>query len=113
MNEAKHTPGPWIQNGVRVISGREGGLVEIADMMRTGLWDFRTPDRGTAMANARLCAAAPDLLAALQNLLQHANSYSDAMAEFGRGSTELGENADSVSITGMARAAIDKATGQA
>jgi len=56
--------------------------------------------------NARLVAAAPKLAEALRDLLKYSNSYSDAMAELGRGAEELGTGADSVSVAGMARAAL-------
>jgi len=51
-----------------------------------------------------------DLLEALRDLLAYANDYSDTMAKSGRGAEQLGKLADSVSVAGMARAAIAKAT---
>jgi hypothetical protein len=57
-----HTPGPWrvINDGViGVQMGRWGGFA---------LPDSGTHDQDTALANARLIAAAPELLAALKML---------------------------------------------
>lgn len=57
MNEAKHTPAPWIAKGTRVTS-------------ENGKWfniEFTT-SLEEAYANARLVAAAPELLEALKNI---------------------------------------------
>ena len=63
-------------------------------------------------ANGELLAAAPDLLEALENLLSYADGYSDTMRDkLGRGAEGLGTDADSSSVSGMARAAIAKAKG--
>lgn len=64
---------------------------------------------GRKEANARLIAAAPELLDALTMLLAHANEYSDAMTEFGRGSSQLGADADCMTVAGRARLAISAA----
>ncbi len=59
MSEAKHTPGPWqwTQHFDPTISIYRDGFGQIAR-----LYDSSA---GTGKANARLIAAAPDLLAAL------------------------------------------------
>ena len=63
----KHTPGPWIadlyEDGCFVVRphGKEGPLIA-----ERGVW-FDDESH----ANARLIAAAPDLLVALRNLLDH------------------------------------------
>ena len=80
MSEAKHTPGPWVAgradmstlvDGVQskwVYGGEQSEqYVAVASGLIKGPWD-------EVMANARLIAAAPDLLAASQALL-------DALAE--------------------------------
>lgn len=90
MSNAKHTPGPWKvarQNrspttGEWMISGATPGyLAEVRDC-----------GSGDVQANARLIAAAPELLAALQACLPHLPGEA------------CGEHED-------ARAAIAKATG--
>lgn len=93
----KHTPGPW-----KIISeqtAREVQVFEVAEVAH-----FRvTPDRsgdtfaaaGDAYADARLIAAAPELLAALQRLF--ADNDVRAAAEKG--------------AIASARASIAKATG--
>ncbi|WP_404927116.1 hypothetical protein [Mesorhizobium sp. ORM16] len=71
MSEAKHTPGPW-----RIDAGYEG-LVIIGKpaWKRSGEWCIATLDDllgdhdDEAQANARLIAAAPDMLAALQAIV--------------------------------------------
>jgi hypothetical protein len=50
-----HTPGPWKAEGARVYADRKGGA-----LIATMAWF-----PGQEVANARLMAAAPDLLAAL------------------------------------------------
>ena len=100
---AQHTPGPWkfgkelgARNGVWLVSfdaGSKGRGIAIAET-RTG--------PGSEEANARLIAAAPELLAALETaymaligyLPAHRNDVTDA-------------------AIGAARAAITKATGEA
>ena len=100
MTMTAHTPGPWRYertdgipvNGRHMISGAVPGyLAEVRDCVS-----------GDVQANARLIAAAPDLLAALETaymaligyLPAHRNDVTDA-------------------AIGAARAAITKATGEA
>jgi hypothetical protein len=52
----KHTPGPWTVNGLVVVSLSEDCVVHLPSMTDTPIDECR--------ANARLIAAAPDLLAA-------------------------------------------------
>ena len=64
---AQHTPGPWEHTGQGDIVGKEDngyglGYVDVCSVY------LRTV-RGRTNANARLIAAAPDLLAALQSVL--------------------------------------------
>ena len=62
---SKHTPGPWhVANGVQVRSEKD---------QLARVWMMRT---GEGKANARLIAAAPELLEAIEELLsatQHLN----------------------------------------
>jgi len=61
--DGKHTPGPWrIELYENFIVS---GTISIATTCHN-------PDRETTKANARLIAAAPDLLEALQVMLEHA-----------------------------------------
>jgi hypothetical protein len=69
--ETKHTPGPWAKYGsvIRSLSGSERKVAEVRVL----------DDEG--QANAKLIAAAPDLLAALQKLhvsLSELNDCGDA-----------------------------------
>lgn len=64
----KHTPGPWaaFQNRIQSAEGEP-----IADALMVS--DFDTS--GEDEANARLIAAAPDLLAALEVVIAHPNNF--------------------------------------
>ena len=62
-----HTPGPWH------IDTEDGGarILDDDELIIAGIYGFSAPDRdGQEDANARLIAAAPDLLAALKGLLE-------------------------------------------
>ena len=66
----KHTPGPWVLNGYQV-ERREGiarTIATVAPRRQLGA-DYAAPDANTAMANARLIAAAPELLELCERLL--------------------------------------------
>lgn len=72
MSESKHTPGPWtaIRNyafwEVQPVNGGEEGIPFcVGDVCASEPGD---PDSGRQEANARLIAAAPDLLEALKEL---------------------------------------------
>lgn len=85
---AQHTPGPWhVANDVQIRSEKH----QIAKV-----WMMRN---GEGNANARLIAAAPDLLEALQML-----------ADVDFGACEWRGEAEIAAI--KARAAISKATGE-
>lgn len=64
-----HTPGPWW------VDADPGEGVEVHDGFgRTAsVWG----EEDTATANARLIAAAPDLLAALRRLVDYCDNHSD------------------------------------
>ena len=76
MSDAKHTPGPWETVGAKYIwkTGDVGGAVAIiAEPECESSNDFRPVRIASerweeAMANARLIAAAPELLEALKEL---------------------------------------------
>lgn len=63
----KHTPGPWEHRGLTMISGRnvDGCMFTLANVTPAG--DLH--NAAECAANARLIAAAPELLAALRALL--------------------------------------------
>lgn len=77
VSEGKHTPGPWMQFGARYVwkTGEAGGAVciiaepECADSTCFKRVEIDSPRFDEAMANARLIAAAPLLLEALEELL--------------------------------------------
>lgn len=101
--EMKHTPGPW--------QAVKNGVCQSAVQASNGTWI--THDAGEelscneAEANARLIAAAPELLEALQAML-NADLYADGEGiwRFDSSDTEDGQSAVS-----KASAAIAKATG--
>lgn len=60
----KHTPGPWNVSGSHIVSVKTG--VQLAEVFSPCGYD---PKNQKEAANARLIAAAPDLLAALEQCL--------------------------------------------
>lgn len=90
---AKHTPGPWrISSGCdRWVVQEKGGCIACVEQ-----------DRKFGEANARLIAAAPELLEALTSLLDASQRNQEHYSE------EAHDIAES-----RARAAIKKATGEA
>mgnify|MGYP001562523686 CR=1 FL=1 len=93
--KAKHTPGPWKAYGQEVQGDLNGKLRRVAycNMTESG----KVTTRIQAEANARLIAAAPDLLAALEKCAA-------MLANIGQGAT----NGDYLDALGEARAAIAK-----
>ena len=89
----QHTPGPWDATGLYVRE-RNGGLIaSIID-----LWHGQKTPKAEMDANARLISAAPDLLAALEELLWAASR------------TSLETDGDYSNAFTAAHAAIAKAT---
>jgi len=102
MSGFKHTPGPW-----RVHSTADG-LVMADDKDTRIAATFAVPGDIFGVANARLIAAAPDLLEALRPL--------DAMGDAGLSKVILAalrphERESFLAAVSAARAAIAKATG--
>ena len=110
MSDKKHTPGPWevradpshYDSFTTVVAGsgeqRKGMLREM--IVEIGGW----AGIETAEANARLIAAAPDLLAACQRLvtlIDESDQWSDVVS-----GTAMGE------IVNEARTAVAKAEGK-
>ena len=100
MSAAKHTPGPWHidENGSSISSDAVTDLALLNMVNVRFSWggsDFAT--KSHRLANARLIAAAPELLEALQDLLRVAKR-------------ELADPEDCGAIN-SAESAISKATG--
>ena len=101
--KSKHTPGPWFISSPGSADKLYVGPVVIQSH-RTAFTNASTPDalghidNDTLYANARLIAAAPDLLEALQYLLPIAEKNVE---------TSFGQDAIRI-----ASAAIAKATGE-
>lgn len=64
MRTAKHTPGPWLLDGTYVYQDDATGRT-IADCAHN-----KNRDRAEQVANAKLIAAAPELLDALRDALK-------------------------------------------
>ena len=74
MTDMTHTPGPWLIADTTVYSLQSDGHVLVnrfSAHVQTGVGrDAQRTPLAELEANARLMAAAPDLLAALQGLMQ-------------------------------------------
>lgn len=90
MSEGKHTPGPW-----EMISGTDehgcNSIVEILSpyepdaqfqvALTNGPWDMDGNASEECIANARLIAAAPDMLAIIKEILHAEIIYTGAIEE--------------------------------
>ena len=63
MSDVTHTPGPWTLTNSREVFSKASG-----DPICVVSWGFTPLDRQVAKADARLLAAAPELLAALKEI---------------------------------------------
>lgn len=104
MSAAKNTPGPWAVHPeecdrpyIRVRGTQLGTRHKVANVLTPVYEGVHAREAEETRANARLIAAAPELLAALQNML----------SRFG------GATAKETPAEKQARAAIAKATGAA
>lgn len=102
MTDPKHTPGPW--EFKTAANGDNGILAEGTGVFAEAFAEIRHGGenaRDEALANARLIAAAPDLLAALKALRLQAlqSTVNDRANEWG------------MEALGLARCAISKAEG--
>ena len=93
----QHTPGPWITGDAAIWALDDCEFHAIVDCPL----NQTCRDTETAWANARLIAAAPDLLAALI-------AFDNAFSHYCEGDPD----SDEVSALYQARAAIAKATGE-
>jgi glutamate/tyrosine decarboxylase-like PLP-dependent enzyme len=104
MSEPQHTPGPWHAEGPDMFG--DFNICHPADSLAVAgvVANLRLPDE--VAANARLVAAAPDMLAALQEL----SKLSDGIIVSGMSQSEMTALA---AAWERADAAIAKATGAA
>jgi hypothetical protein len=111
---SKHTDGPWQINGFdRIVHGEiitsDGGII-------AAVHDFNRYDRDEERAaNARLIAAAPDLLAALveaEDLFAHKYCYADGRVVGADEGSAVGLSVGAAWLLD-ARAAIAKVRGDA
>ncbi len=92
---SKHTPGPWLYDSLdRVV-------------IRAGIEDIAHMDRSASDADARLIAAAPELLEALNDLLEE---YEDRRAQFG--SDDLWHKHKDANVIQKVRLVLDKIRGE-
>ena len=105
---SKHTPGPWFAVGAWV----EIQYDEIADICTTNPGDFGQAflrrDYDESCANARLIAAAPDLLEALEGLIDACGNLRPDLRTV-QGMRDMMTNL--LEATDAGRSTIAKATG--
>jgi hypothetical protein len=104
-NKPTHTPGPWNADSGPFIQAEDGAIVARLWTLDSGSHAAEVtgqPDEDSEIgANARLIAAAPDLLEALKAAQAHVCS-----------SFECGEDRTACPVRGYIRAAIAKAEGR-
>src|SRR5690606_1875518 len=107
--ETKHTPGPWRADGLEIwaTKGVRFNLTTVGTPMIAAVCAHAGMEGGSpAEANARLIAAAPALLEAMQQAFDFPPDF------FDRSDDEL----EQITVSGrhlrMVRAAIAKATGE-
>jgi hypothetical protein len=114
---AAHTPGPWRITG----SGDKGEMVYGPDGRTVAVWPyegFNPPDSLEAMANARLIASAPALLAALEAAVERMEAVAEGIPVHNRHSgvsqaTHVAHMAGHLAQHAkIARAAIAQARGE-
>lgn len=108
---SKHTPGPWKAHfeDAYFVTGPDLGRVAMMMNLKGahGLGGRRSGNESAA--NARLIAAAPDLLEALQSVAMWAENQADGQSKGGHATFDLMMLREQRDI---ARAAIAKATGE-
>ena len=113
---AKHTPGPWVvlpeeadKDYLRIRGTRLSCRYKVANVHMPRLWEshdvLRDRENAESWANARLIAAAPELLEALE---EAENALADYIPTIERTGASLNYGH---SVLKKARAAIAKATG--
>lgn len=96
MTAAKHTPGPWSVSEEWDGTSIKAGQFHVTHTIQSCGFHSEEEDKAVTQANARLIAAAPELLEALRALAE------EAFANMRGGRQDLIDDA---------RAAIAKATG--
>ena len=111
MTNTQHTPGPWAigrdgYNPDKIYADQDTVAAVFGLPLHSTIGDVRGDNRwAQGLANARLIAAAPDLLAALQRVVDRAtHAKPDSCGQEMR--------AIRAALVDEARAAIAKATGQ-
>ena len=94
--ETKHTPGPW--KVFRTNAGELDSITTMNGLRVAGTVTFYGNNQGEA--NARLIAAAPELLEAAVACVNHVRGYHDTLSD--------GE----LEVLNLCQAAIAKATGE-
>jgi hypothetical protein len=108
---AQHTPGPWTIGDCGQIIGADGKSVAFAAASRMTIEDVDA-DNGPASANARLIAAAPELLEAALSLKAAEDAHANCKCWEDCGPcTKCGARFEDV--RDLRGAAITKATGAA
>jgi len=104
MSQAKHTPGPWLTDRNNVHTGQIATVHHCLNNDWVEVWTDKWAETGLGEAeqeaNARLIAAAPELLDALRSMLVQFNF-----------NTITGIVHDESAVIVKAREAISKATG--
>jgi hypothetical protein len=103
--QVKHTPGPWKVVGTMWIESAEGRLVSRAVHLAQSNLEKEDAEIALNIANARLIASAPDLLAACKDL-------SSIIAHIREGERNGGVFGELSISDDKARDAIRKAEGQ-
>jgi hypothetical protein len=127
MSAGKHTPGPWKASRPDSLKGdwtccddaaAQSSWLPVADAAGNAValvvdssMDFT--DRTSFDADARLVAAAPDLLEALQTFVALSTTFSSSIKMLEEIASQGGRGAPLAKAVVAARSAIAKATGQA
>ena len=105
-------PTPWNNVDGRVVDAT-GEKVLLSDFALTaGNHPLQCLADGNVSSIVHAINCFPRLVDALQLMVDGADKYSDEMSKIGRGSSEFGEHADSISLSGIARAVLRTARGE-
>jgi hypothetical protein len=116
-----HTPGPWVARLQTNVHGADlgwiiehsNGRIGWASLAYADMNDEAGKDDPARDANARLIAAAPDMLAALQAICATASDLTeDVLCEFANDKSDPTAAEEARSML-AARAALSRATGEA